>query len=955
MIRTLFIATQPDCGIVSYRGPEGSWKRNAAAILLLGILLVADLTSAGEIVWIEAEQFKDCGGWTNDAQFVDRMGSPYLMAVGLGIPVDDAVTTVVVPRPGRYRLWARAKDWVPAHHPGRFQILVDGQPSGECFGASGRRGWVWEDGGVHELLDRVDVRLHDLTGYYGRCDAVVLTDDLKWTPPDDIQAISKLRELHGGVSRDVRDVGDFDIVVVGGGLAGCTAAVAAARMGADTVLIQNRPVLGGNASTEILVPPVGVWPHRKQDPLDPRETGLLEEYRTAGNQRVSEGVLYSDRLVRFVRGEPNLALHLNTHATGVQLSRETPSLIEAVQAINVVTGTRLRFGGQVFIDCTGDAVIGVAAGAEYRHGKEPRSMHNEPWAPKEASRHTMGNSLKYVSEKTDSLQPFTTLPWAMKFPTCEEFGTGRHPILGGDIGWQWKLELGGTRDTYADAEEIRDDLLRLIYGLWDHVKNHCPQQREAAAYHRLTWVGHVAGKRENRRLIGDYVLTENDIRDQTLFPDRVAYGGWCLDDHYSEGFFHRGTFGIHMDRPGGLDACQGWLYSIPYRSLYSRNVGNLLMAGRNISASHMALSNTRVMLTCAVIGQAAGAAAALCADHDTSPRGVYEDHLEQLQQHLLKDGAYIIKLANRDPRDLARQATVTASSELTREDAQIMVASNVINGYARAADGKTNAWSPASDGPTPHWLELRWDHRPSFNMVHVTFATKAHAPETFHLDARQGDEWKTIVNRTDVRHRRHVLALQRITTPAIRVVFADPCTVSEIRVYDEPQRLVEIARRAEATMAERDDAPALAWMIDVDPKKLPGIVIDAGTAKQIGRWVTSTFARPYVLDGYVHDGNDGKGQKSIVFTPNLPKAGAYDVRIAYVPFTNRATNTPVSITTPQGSRVIQVNQRLTPEIDNLFHRLGEFQLPAGRKTKITIENKDTDGYVVVDAIQLIPK
>jgi len=914
-----------------------------------------NLARAGEFVWIEAEQFESCGGWTNDAQFIDQMGSPYLMAIGLGTPVDDAVTTVVVPRPGRYRLWARTNDWVPEHHPGRFQILVDGQTSGEGFGASGQKGWVWEDGGVHELSGGVELRLRDLTGYYGRCDAIVLTDDIKWTPPIDVEAITKLRELHGGVSREVKDVGHFDVVVVGGGLAGCTAAVAAARMGADTVLIQNRPVLGGNASTEILVPPVGIWPHRKQGPLDPRETGLIEEYRTAGNQRVSEGVLYSDRLMRFVRGEPNLALHLNTHATGVQMNRKTPSMIEAVQAVNVVSGERLRFGGQVFIDCTGDAVIGVAAGAEFRHGKEPRSMYNEPWAPKEASRHTMGNSLKYVSEKTDSLYPFTALPWAMKFPTCEEFGTGRHPILGGDIGWQWKLELGGTRDTYADAEGIRDDLLRLIYGLWDHVKNHCPRQSEAAAYHRLAWVGHVAGKRENRRLIGDYVLTENDIRDQTSFPDRVAYGGWCLDDHYSEGFFHRGTFGIHMDRPGGLDACQAWLYSVPYRSLYSKNVNNLLMAGRNISASHMALSNTRVMLTCAVIGQAAGAAAALCVDHDTSPRGAYNDHLEQLQQQLLKDGAYIIDLANRDQHDLAKLATVTASSELTREDGQVMAAFNVVNGYARAADGKTNAWSPASEGPTSHWLELQWDQPQSFNMVHVTFATKAHAPEIFHVDARQGEEWKTIANRTEVRYRRHVLGLERITTSALRVVFADPCTVSEIRVYDEPQRLVEIARRAEATMANRDDAPALAWMIDVDPRKLPGIVIDAGAVKQVGRWVTSTYARPYVLDGYIHDGNDGKRQKSVVFTPAVAEAGTYEVRIAYVPFTNRATNTPVTITTPQGSKVILVNQRLTPEIDNLFHKLGEFQLPAGRKTNIIIENKDTDGYVVVDAIQLIRK
>ena len=932
-----------------------SCKRTVASILLCGLILFANIAVADDIVWVEAEQFTECGGWTNDAQFIDQMGSPYLLAVGLGAPVEDAVTNVTVRHAGRYRLWARTKDWVPEHHPGRFQIVVGGQAADKCFGASGRKGWQWEDGGVFELSDRVELRLHDLTGYYGRCDAIVLVEDLKWTPPADMAAIAKLREFHGGVSREVKDAGEFDVVVVGGGLAGCTAAVAAARMGADTVLIQNRPILGGNASTEILVPPVGVWPHMKQDSLDPRETGLIEEYRTAGNQRVSEGVLYSERLMRFVRGEPNVALHLNTHATGVRMCPEAPEKVDSVQAVNVVTGERMSFGGQVFIDCTGDAVIGVAAGAEYRHGKEPRSMYNEPWAPTEASRHTMGNSLKYVSVKTDSLHPFTALPWAMEFPTCEEFGSGRHPILGGDIGWQWKLELGGTRDTYADAEEIRDDLLRLIYGLWDHVKNHCPPQEEAAAHHRLAWVGHVAGKRENRRLVGDYVLTENDIRNQTLFPDRVAYGGWCLDDHYSDGFFHRGTFGIHMDRPGGLDACQGWLYSIPYRSHYSKNVNNLLMAGRDISASHMALSDTRVMLTCAVIGQAAGAAAAMCAVHDTTPRGVYEEHIGQLQQQLLKDGAHIIDLANDDPRDLARQATATASSEQTRQDGHTMAASNAINGYARAAGDKTNAWCPAPDGPEPHWLELRWNQPVSFNMVHVTFATKAHVPESFHVETRQGERWERVTGRTDVRHRRHVLGFEQTAASALRVVFADKCTVSEIRVYDEPQRLVDTANRAAANMAARDETPALIWMIDVDPKKLPGIVIDAGEAKQTGRWVNSTYARPYVLDGYLHDGDDGKGEKSIVFTPNLPGSGTYEVRIAYVPFSNRATNTPVTITTPQGSKAVLVNQRQTPKIDNLFHTLGEFQLPAGRKTNIIIENKDTDGYVVVDAIQLLPK
>lgn len=910
--------------------------------------------SGENLVWIEAERFQDCGGWTNDAQFIDQMGSPYLLAIGLGTPVDDAVTTVAVPKPGKYRLWVRTKDWAPEHHPGLFQVLIGGRTIEHTFGGSGQRGWVWEDGGVHELSGQVEVRLRDLTGYYSRCDALVLADDLQWTPPQAAGEIAESRARHGGVSPDVKEMGPFDIVVVGGGLAGCTAAVAAARLGADTVLIQNRPVLGGNASTEILVPPVGVWPGAKRDPLDPRETGIVEEYRTAGNQTSAEAAVYSARLLRFVQAEPNLTLCLNTHATGVEMHADKPQRMAAVLGLDTRTGQRLRFAGQVFLDGTGDAVVGVAAGAEYRHGKEPRSMYNEPWAPEQPSTNTMGNTLKYASVDTGSPQSFVAPPWAMQFPTCDSFTPGRHPHLGARTSEQWVIELGGLGDTYAGAEEIRDDLLRLIFGLWDHLKNHCPRDAKAAANHRLAWVGHVAGKRESRRLIGDCVLTENDIRQQTLFPDRVAYGGWTLDDHHSGGFFHQGSFGIHYDRPSGLDPCMGLQFSIPYRSLYSKNVDNLLMAGRDISASHMALSDTRVMLTCAVIGQAAGTAAALCIQQQTTPRGVYQEHLEQLQQQLLKDGAYLIDLPNRDPRDLARAAAVTASSELTRTDGEQLAATNVTNGYARPAVGRANVWSP-QPGSDAHWLQLDWPAPQTFNVVHTAFAIKTVAPSAFRVEAWQEDAWRTVAEVPNCRHRRYVLGLDAISTARLRWVFTGMTTVGEIRVYDEPPRVVEIARRVEATRALPDVSPDLSWFYSVDPRKLPGLVIDASQAEQIGHWSTSTFAEPYVRDGYLHDGDEGKGEKSVRFFPDVPRAGKYEIRLSYVPYKNRASNTPVTITTPAGSKTICINQQQPPEIDQLFQSLGTFDLPAGPQTTIVVETAGTDGYVVVDALQLIAK
>ena len=926
---------------------------------LLTAACAAPSARAADLVWLETERFDNPGGWTEDSQFIDQMGSPYLMAIGLGTPVEDAATRAALPRPGRYRLWARTRDWVPDHHPGRFQILLDGKPVERTFGANGRQGWHWEEGGVHQLGGAVELRLHDLTGFYGRCDAIVLCDDLQWTPPEEVDQLAALRKQHGGLSAEVKEMGRYDVVVVGGGLAGCMAAVSSARMGCSTVLIQDRPMLGGNTSTEILVPPVGVWPHAARDPLDPRETGLLGEIRTEGNQKVAEAKLYSGRLLRLVKAEPNLDLFLNTHATGVEM--KSASKIDAVLAVDVHSGQRMRFVGRVFIDCTGDSVVGVSAGAEYRHGKEPASTYNESLADEQASRQTMGNSLKYVSQPTGKPQPYVTPPWAMKFEKPEDIPPSRKLRLGGDIGWQWALELGGKRDTYADAEEIRDDVLRLIFGLWGYVKHHSPELREKATDHKLVWVAHVAGKRENRRLLGDYVLHQNDISEQTMFPDRVAYGGWGVDDHPSDGFFYRYT-------PGGPRPvtmfCKGILHSIPFRSLYSKNVDNLLMAGRNASASHVAMAATRVMMTCALMGHAAGTGAALCVQHDRTPRGVCHDYLDELQQQLLKDGAYIIEMPNRDPRDLARSAAVTASSESTSPDGQRLAATNVTNGYARAERGKTNAWFPDPEASAPAWVELAWKEPHTFNVVHVTFPTKDHAPAAFQVQARQDGAWKTLAELTGCRHQRYTLGLERTTASRLRVVlgprqFLGPA-ISEIRVYDEPERVVQIARHATANMLAADDKPDLPWddRLDgcsgLDPRKLPGIVLDDTEAAAGGHWVESTYTDRFIFRGYRHDANAGQGTKVLRFTPNVPSAGKYELRLAYSAYTNRASNVPVTIDTGEASKMVRVDQRKAPPIDGMFLSLGTFDLKAGHRTTIAVTNDGTDGYVTVDAIQLLP-
>jgi len=616
-------------------------KAKLAIFLALALIMTSGVGRAASVVWLEAEQFDRLGGWTRDAQFVDQMGSPYLLAIGLKGPVGDAATRTAVPAAGKYRLWIRSRDWVPEQSPGRFQVVLGGKTVEHVFGQGKAKGWTWEDGGVHQLAaGNVEVRLHDLTGHYGRCDVVVLTDDPAFHPPTDLKELAAAREQHGGVSRQVKRLQPYDTVVVGGGLAGTMAAVASARMGCRTALVQNRPVLGGNASSEILVRPGG---DRTREPFDPEETGIIEEFR--GDEQG-----YSERMLKLVQEEPNLDLYLNTHATGVEMSAE--DTIAAVKALQVNTGARLLLPASIFIDCTGDGVIGVWAGAEYRHGREPRSMYNETRAPERADGHTMGGTLRYASELRSGPVRFEAPAWARKFPACSDFNVSRHPRIRFG-GWQWIIEYGGMLNTYDDAEEIRDELLRIIWGMWDHVKNHCPQLKKEAENYELTWVSYVVGKRESRRLIGDYVMTEHDIDPDKRFDDGVAYGGWGIDLHPPGGFYDK--------RPPATFSHET-KFSIPFRSLYTKDVGNLMMAGRTISVSHAALGTTRLMITCGVEGQAVGTAAGFCKRHQTTPRDIYQNHIGALQQQLLKDGCYIIDLPNRDPGDLALMAKVTASS-----------------------------------------------------------------------------------------------------------------------------------------------------------------------------------------------------------------------------------------------------------------------------------------------------
>ena len=613
-----------------------------AACLVVAGAAGATLRPDAGTAYIEAERFDDVGGWTIDAQFRQIMGSTYLLAAGIGEPVRDATTKVALPRAGRYRLWVRCKDWHPASSPGAFQVLVNGTPSATAFGTQ-KKGWAWVDGGHFELpAGQISLALHDQTGYYGRCDAVVLTLDAALRPPDDVAALAAFRARLLGETKPVRQ--SFHFVVVGAGYGGVCAAVQAARLGLRTALVQNRPCLGGNASKEVNVGPGGACPHTAKF----RETGLCEEIAEG---RVHKGSAnWSDAIDLVVRDTPNLTVFLNTEGTRAVM--DGAGHIAAVEAEHVATGQRFVFEAPLFADCTGDGAIAVTTGAAFRRGQEARSEFDESIAPEKANPHTMGTSLIHGSRRMPTPQPFVPPPFAVKF-TAEHFTTRRHNLVGGT----WWIEYGGLRDTIQDAEEIRDELIRVIFGAFDWAKNHDPATRDKVTHHRLVRVPTVGGKRESRRFIGDYTLTQHDVQNATVFPDRVAFGGWPIDLHPSPGIYGKDVPPArftHLDR----------VYSIPYRILYTRDVDNLFLAGRHASVTHVALGSTRLMQTIGVMGQAVGAAAFLCRKHGVLPRGVYGSHIEELQQLLLRWDCFIPEVTHTDAADLCRGARMSASSSL---------------------------------------------------------------------------------------------------------------------------------------------------------------------------------------------------------------------------------------------------------------------------------------------------
>jgi hypothetical protein len=599
-------------------------KKSLLFILFFTTILIE--TKAQSLL-IEAESFTEKGGWLVDPQFVEQMGSPYLIAHGMGIPVKDAVTDINVEKSGLYSVWVRTKNWVPGkwEAPGRFNLLVDGKKLEHTLGLNPE--WNWEYAGKVQLARGTEkIALHDLTGFEGRCDAIYLTTSERGQLPTEKEALKKWRSAFQPTESPDKTV-QFDLVVVGGGIAGCAVAIAAAEQGLKVVLVHDRPVLGGNASSEIRVHTEGIY-GKFERILRMIDT---EHYPNGSAEALKDDQKRTENISKY----SNIKLYLNYRAFNAFAEN---GIIQSVYARQTSNGHLVRFEAPLFVDCTGDGWIGYWAGAEYNYGREASSKYNEGWdahgllwSPGKDDNNVMGSSILWGSENAGKPVKFPEVPWAMDVAKNYAASEGE---------WQWEYSRNDLSQI-DDAEQIRDHMFRAIYGSFCNFKNPSPQNKNSdkgvfgtidntkrnqrADSLQLKWISYLVGKRESRRLVGDYIYTFNDARNNTLFADSVVFEKRAVDVHYQINL-------LDADKPGFLSEAMYYNakpYIIPYRSLYSRNIKNLFMAGRNFSCSHIGLGGPRVMRTTGQMGAAVGLAASLCKKYNATPRDIYQLHLKE--------------------------------------------------------------------------------------------------------------------------------------------------------------------------------------------------------------------------------------------------------------------------------------------------------------------------------------
>ena len=576
------------------------------------------------VLWVEAESFRQKGGWSVDQQFIDQMGSSYLLAHGMGVPVKEASTKVCFPQKGTYHVYVRTYNWTApwcdGKGPGRFKIKVGRKTLPATLGCEGKN-WEWQYAGKVAVKEgEEEVSLKDLTGLDGRVDAIYFTIRAEDVPPAGGKELENFRRNMCQLPAFPEKKASYDLVVVGGGVAGMCAAVTAARMGCKVALVNDRPVLGGNNSAEVRVHLGG---YAEMEP----NKGLGRMLREFGHSRKGNAqpaeYYEDDKKQNFIEAEKNVMLYANYRAVSVQMNG---TKISSVVIKHIETGEEICLKAALFSDCTGDGTIGYLAGADFRMGRESRSEFGESLAPEKADSLTMGASIQWYSKDNGKKTVFPKFNYGLEFNenNCEKVKMG-----------EWTWETGMNKNQIDEAELIRDYGLLVVYSNWSFLK-HEWKEKEKYRNWSLEWVAYIAGKRESRRLMGDYILKQDDIDKGVFHEDASFTTTWSIDLHFpdpknSELFpgqeFKAATKHLFIHP-----------YAVPYRCLYSRNVNNLFMAGRNISTTHVGLGTVRVMRTTGMMGEVVGMAAALCRQYGVLPREIYQHHLPELKK-MMKEGA----------------------------------------------------------------------------------------------------------------------------------------------------------------------------------------------------------------------------------------------------------------------------------------------------------------------------